>query len=205
MAIVYLHTRLDTDIVFYVGIGKDISRAFSKKNRSKYWHNVVNSAGYKVDLVVQNVSWDTAVEFEKRLIAEHGRKDIGTGELVNMTEGGDGSAGRLYLEETRQKQHNAMTGRSKSAESIQKRSAARLGKPRKEETKDKLRLANLGKKHTEETKQKMSKAHKGKKKPPHTEEAKQKMRGRKLTEEHKQKLSEARKKSWETKKRSLYS
>lgn len=205
MAIVYLHTRLDTDVVFYVGIGKDSSRAFSKKNRSKYWHNIVSSVGYRVDIIVQDVSWDVAVEFEKRLIAEHGRKDLGTGELVNMTGGGDGSTGRLYLEETRKKQQIATTGRPKSTESIQKRSASRSGKPRKQETKDKLRLANLGKKHTEETKQKMSEARKGRKGTPHTEEAKQKMRGRKFTDEHKHKLSEARKKSWEMRKKSLYS
>lgn len=195
MAIVYTHTRLDTSVIFYIGIGKDYSRANSKKNRNKYWHNIVDSVGYSVDIVAQGVSWDSAANLEKELIAEYGRKDLGTGYLANMTDGGDGTVGRLYSEQTRQKQHDAMIGRSKSADAIEKRSLARLGKPRSQETKDKLRLANLGKKHSEETKQKMSNARQGMTGVPHTEDAKVKMRKPK-TAEHRLKLSEAAKRIW---------
>ncbi len=195
MAIVYTHTRLDTSVIFYIGIGKDYSRANSKKNRNKYWHNIVDSVGYSVDIVAQGVSWESAANLEKELIAEYGRKDLGTGYLVNMTDGGDGTVGRLYSEQTRQKQHDAMIGRPKSADAIEKRSLARLGKSRSQETKDKLRLANLGKKHSEETKQKMSNARQGVNGVPHTEEAKVKMRKPK-TAEHRLKLSEAAKRRW---------
>ncbi len=194
MAIVYTHTRLDTDEIFYVGIGKEVSRANSKKSRTKHWHNIANSVGYRVNIVVQDVTWEVAASIEKELIAEYGRKDKGVGQLVNMTDGGDGTVGRLYLEETRQKQHDAMVGRTMSTEAIEKRSAARLGKSRKQETKAKLRLANLGKKHSEKTKEKMSKAKQGRK---HSEEAKSKMRKpRPKSAEHRLKLSEAAKKRW---------
>ena len=37
MACVYQHRRLDDNTVFYIGIGKDASRAYSKKQRNPYW------------------------------------------------------------------------------------------------------------------------------------------------------------------------
>ena len=35
MAILYRHIRLDKNVPFYIGIGKDIKRAYSKSNRNK--------------------------------------------------------------------------------------------------------------------------------------------------------------------------
>lgn len=43
MAIVYQHRRLDTNEVFYVGIGKTERRAYSIHGRSRHWSNVVKS------------------------------------------------------------------------------------------------------------------------------------------------------------------
>ncbi len=37
MAIVYKHIRLDNDTVFYIGIGKNQKRPYSKNYRNKYW------------------------------------------------------------------------------------------------------------------------------------------------------------------------
>jgi len=90
MAIVYLHRRKDTNEVFYVGIGKDSYRVGRKANRNKYWHNIVNKHGYTKEVIIKNVTWDEAITEEIKLIKEYGRKDIGSGNLVNMTRGGEG-------------------------------------------------------------------------------------------------------------------
>ena len=49
MSIVYRHRRLDTFEVFYIGIGKTEKRAYSKKNRNKWWKNIILKTEYSVD------------------------------------------------------------------------------------------------------------------------------------------------------------
>lgn len=91
MVVVYKHTRLDTDKVFYIGIGKDISRAYNKNNRSNWWKKVLSKSDYRVDIIFDDISYQEAIEVEKYLIRYYGRKDKGLGELVNMTDGGEGT------------------------------------------------------------------------------------------------------------------
>jgi len=55
MAIVYQHRRKDTNEVFYVGIGKDRGRAFSKIGRNYYWRNVVKKVGYESDVLIEGI------------------------------------------------------------------------------------------------------------------------------------------------------
>ena len=93
MAIVYKHIRLDTNEVFYIGIGTKKRRAYSQYKRSKHWHSVVKKARHTVELLHEDIDWDTACQIEKELIKLHGRKDLGLGTLVNMTDGGDGRFG----------------------------------------------------------------------------------------------------------------
>lgn len=90
MAIVYEHRRNDTNEVFYIGIGKDSYRIGRKANRNKYWHNIVNKYGYTKNILYKNISWNEAIQKEIELISKYGRKDLGTGCLVNMTRGGEG-------------------------------------------------------------------------------------------------------------------
>jgi hypothetical protein len=47
-----------------------------------------------------------AFSLEKKLIAEYGRHDLGTGCLANLTEGGEGSSGYIYTEKDKQKLRN---------------------------------------------------------------------------------------------------
>ena len=129
-AYVYTHTRLDTNEVFYVGIGTQDNyiRASRTANRSVFWKNITKKTGWKVDIVFDNLSWEDACEKEKQLISFYGRKDIGTGILVNHTNGGDGSNGRIFSKETRKKM-----------------SMTRKGVKVTEEQKNKTRLSMLGK------------------------------------------------------------
>ena len=90
MSVVYKHIRKDTNEVFYIGIGS-IKRAHSTKGRNQYWTNIVNKAGYEVIIISEGLSWEEACIEEIKLIKEYGRKDLNTGPLTNMTDGGDGS------------------------------------------------------------------------------------------------------------------
>lgn len=88
MAIVYRHIRRDSDEVFYVGISKHKSRAFSKHSRTKHWEYIVRKCGYRVEITHEDVCWEEACSIEKYLISFYGKKMNG-GSLVNITDGGD--------------------------------------------------------------------------------------------------------------------
>mgnify|MGYP000109030619 CR=1 FL=1 len=87
--VVYLHRRNDDLSIFYVGMGSK-KRPYSKRDRNNYWNNVVKKHGYYTEIVARNLSVQDAYELESFLIQEIGRKDLGLGNLVNMTDGGDG-------------------------------------------------------------------------------------------------------------------
>ena len=123
---IYLHKRLDTNEVFYVGIGNDY-RPYDKNNRSNWWNNIVNKAGYEVDVIEKNLPWKSAALIEIALIDFFGRKDLGKGNLVNMTDGGDGTKGWIPSAETKAKMSKANKGNKKSAEHKAKISAAKEG------------------------------------------------------------------------------
>lgn len=92
---VYSHTRLDTNEVFYIGIGKGKNkyRAKNKKARNNYWLNIVNKTEYKIDILFDNLTREEACNKEIELIAKYGRFDKDLGNLVNFTNGGEGRLG----------------------------------------------------------------------------------------------------------------
>lgn len=116
MAIIYRHIRLDTNEVFYIGIGKKEKRSLSKSGRNKYWHNIIKKTGYEVQVIKKDLSYSEACELEKILIDWYGRKDLGLGCLVNLTDGGDTTSGYKCLDLTRQKIGDANRGRIHSDE-----------------------------------------------------------------------------------------
>jgi hypothetical protein len=91
MAIVYIHKKPDNE-VFYVGIGVTRKRAKSVYGRNKHWHNVVNKFGFSVEILFDDVDYETAKDCERYLIKYYGRRDLGLGTLVNFTDGGEGFA-----------------------------------------------------------------------------------------------------------------
>jgi hypothetical protein len=98
MGVVYRHRKLGTQEVFYIGIGNIKYRPYSEYGRNKFWHNIVNKYGYEVDIIFDDISWKEAKEAEILLIKLYGRRDLGTGCLVNMTDGGDGAVGHIKSE-----------------------------------------------------------------------------------------------------------
>lgn len=119
-------------------------RAYLKVSRNVLWKNILNKTGYIVEILVDDIPHEDAKELEIFLISLYGRRDLGLGNLVNMTDGGEGSFGReckqeskdkiaagnrgkVYSEETRKKwselrkgSGNPMFGIKRSAETIQK-------------------------------------------------------------------------------------
>lgn len=90
MAIVYKHINPNTKETFYIGIGKSKKRAYSKHSRNKYWKNYTKKYGFEVEILKENISWNEACKLEIELIKKFGRKDLGKGKLLNMTDGGEG-------------------------------------------------------------------------------------------------------------------
>lgn len=129
-AYLYTHTRLDTNEVFYIGIGTQDNyiRASRSHNRTNYWNNVVKRCGWKVDILYDNLSWEDACKKEKELIAFYGRIDLGTGTLVNLTDGGEGTLGHKHTEETKEKMSKTRKGRKYSEEHKLKTKNSMIGK-----------------------------------------------------------------------------
>jgi hypothetical protein len=140
--------------------------------------------------------YELALEKEKELIAFYGRKNLNTGCLVNLTDGGLGSLGYKPSAEALAKISATSKGR-KWSEDQKIRWRSKMTFIVSEETKQKIRIANIGKKRSEDSKNKMRQSQLGKKL---SESAKQKIRdhlkinppkwkGTKLSEDQKRKLS----------------
>jgi len=89
---VYSHTRLDTNEVFYIGIGKThdlkkTNRAYVKANRSKEWQNILLECNnnYRVDILFTYDNKDDCCAKEVELIEKYGRSCLGKGLLVNKS------------------------------------------------------------------------------------------------------------------------
>lgn len=86
---VYLHINPKTQEVFYVGIGVE-TRAKDFSKRSIFWSNYKNKHGVKVEIIKKGLSSKEAQNIEVELIKKYGRRDLGTGSLVNLSYGGEG-------------------------------------------------------------------------------------------------------------------
>jgi len=113
--VVYFHKRKDTGEVFYVGIG-DNKRPYNKHNRNRYWHNIVKKVGYTIEIIYTDLTWDEACKSEKGYIKYYGRKDLGLGNLANLTDGGEGNIGRIVSDESRKKVSISNTGKKRTKE-----------------------------------------------------------------------------------------
>lgn len=159
MFYVYEHIRLDTNQVFYVGKGKN-NRLKSKYDRNKYWHNIVNKVGFKAVKIFEHKDEELILLVEIERIDQ--LKRLGT-KLCNMTNGGEGTSGRVLSEESKRKigvRHSqesydrALEKRKAmypfTAEHIKNLSLARIGdknhmfgKTHSQEAREKIRQARL--------------------------------------------------------------
>lgn len=132
----YRHIRLDTNQVFYVGSGTKYKKSFTTfsseykrafdfaKRRSAFWRKVVDKAGYRIEILMESDDYEFIKEKEIEFISLYGRKDLGLGTLVNLTDGGEGTLGIVYSEERNRKISLGNTGKIRTEiekENISKR------------------------------------------------------------------------------------
>ena len=151
MAYVYRHIRLDTNQVFYIGIGSssNYQRAKVKTNRNIYWNRIVNKTNYKIEILFDELTPEQAKLKEIEFISIYGRRNLKQGSLVNLTDGGDGGCGVIVSEKTRHKLRQ-----------ISKTKKANLGKKLSKQWRDNISLSGLGRKFSEEHKSKIGEANK---------------------------------------------
>jgi hypothetical protein len=170
----YLHLNPQNGRAFYVGKGKD-DRLLSSNKRNRHWQNIVNKHGFVAVKFLSGLSEKSAFETERSLIAI--MRSIGY-KLANMTDGGEGPAGMVHSDETKQKWSLAKTGKKRghySAEHRQKISDSQKGKIIAPETRKKISEATKKAMQSPEVKQKMIDAKLGKQRQPHSQETKDKM------------------------------
>lgn len=155
MAYLYRHIRLDKNEPFYIGIGSDTKykRANSNHNRTKYWKNIISKTEYRIDIVMDNLSWEEACEKEKEFIALYKRKCDG-GILCNLTLGGEGVYGLKHSDQSKQLMSIQRKGRKQSEETIIKRAKKLSG----------INNPNYGKKIPDYQKEIIAAAQRGRKK-----------------------------------------
>jgi len=105
----YAYIYSYNNVPFYVGKGQEL-RAYDhvKKHWLKspvtYKCRKLLKEGKEPSIKIINCNSEIeAFELEKFLIAEIGRKDLGLGSLLNMTDGGEGTSGRKHTEEAKRK------------------------------------------------------------------------------------------------------
>ena len=158
MAYVYKHIRLDNNEIFYIGVGSDERRIDSDKSRNKFWKNIVKKHGIKREIIEDNLSWEDAIIREQYWIKFYGRKNNNTGILCNMTDGGEGSYGRILSEETKNKISESHKGKTLTYEHKLKISDGNKGipKPKPENFGEQMREIMKGRIRTEDSKIKQS-------------------------------------------------
>lgn len=127
---VYAYLRQD-NTPYYIGKGRNI-RAWNQHDKGIH----PPKDHTKIVILESNLTDIGSLALERRYIQWYGRKDIGTGILRNLTDGGDGSAGYVATTETRLKLSKALSGKKH--------------KPRTKEHCEALSKALLGKKLSED-------------------------------------------------------
>jgi len=132
---VYAYLRSKDSITAKAGtpyyIGKGLGqRAFFKNKR----HIRPPLDGTLIVILESKLTEIGSLALERRMIIWYGRKDLGTGILANLTDGGDGMSNPSLL--TRQKIANGQLGKKQSKEHILKAAAKRIGVKRPNHSKN---------------------------------------------------------------------
>ena len=145
---------------YYIGKGK------GRRAYTHHHHRCAVPSEDRILLLKKGLTNEEAIRHEIYLISVLGRKDLGTGILRNLTDGGEGTQNVSPL--SRQKMSEAQKGNTNgrnvkwSDEDKKRMSEQRKGKKLSEDHKRKIGEAHKGRTVSEETRKKMSDARKGK-------------------------------------------
>lgn len=158
---VYAYIRSKDSKTAKAGTPYYIGKGIHGRARGK--HRVpIPKKDQQILIIKSNLDHYESNDLEIRLIRWYGRKDIGTGILLNLTNGGDGVPGRKNKPATIKKMRASAKLRMMRPES--KEMVIKSNKSRKDSETTRYKKGNSmrGKFHTEKTKRKLSKIRKGK-------------------------------------------
>jgi group I intron endonuclease len=168
----YIGQRKGTFTPEYLGSGKIIKIAIKQYGKNNF----------RLEVLAFATTYQMLNGLEMKYIYEY-RQIFGDRFLYNITDGGGGSSGRIFSEESKKKMRLSWIGRKPKILS--------------DDHKKKIGLSQFGKKLSEEHRKNLSLGMKGKKHKPMSEETKNKLRlaniGKKLSDEHKRKVGEGNK------------
>ena len=146
---VYLYLRED-GTPYYVGKGSKKRAWESHKRRNNT--QILPPDNSRIKIVEHMLTEEEALALEKKLIAEYGRKDLGTGILRNLTNGGEGITGATFKqpEHANIKRSKTMAGRKYSKEHCSNIGKTKVGKSLSQEQKRKQSEKMKGRKQTPE-------------------------------------------------------
>ena len=133
------------------------------------------SLGYEIPIVKvqENLIECNAFRLEIDLIKTIGRKDLGTGPLLNLTDGGESPSGYIHTKETKEKMKIAWKNRPPVTDETKEKISNSLignqygvGHIVSDIAKEKLRQANTGRKQSEDAIEKSRKKRTGVKRTP---------------------------------------
>lgn len=139
---VYAYLREDGS-PYYIGKGEKL-RAW-KPHRRRNGADLLPKCSDRIIVLYANLTELWSIVLERKLIRWYGRKDLGTGILVNLTDGGEGTTGRVFTDLQKSTMREIMRGRGPSKKTRKAVSIARKGAIDTTATKEKKRLAHLGK------------------------------------------------------------
>ncbi|WAW11723.1 hypothetical protein nACB2_031 [Acinetobacter phage nACB2] len=121
MFYVYQLKIMGIDLPFYIGKGKEerhkehfVGYMIETNKGNKHKINTIKKAqreGLEVvsEIILDNLTEAEAHAAEIEYIARYGRRDLGTGCLTNLTDGGEGMSGFVPSEEQRQRQSELLS------------------------------------------------------------------------------------------------
>ena len=122
---------------YYIGKGKN--------NRAYIGHNnrIPSNKDY-IQIIRDNLTEQEAIDLEILLIEKYGRKDLGTGILINLSNGGEGASGAVRSQEHKTRISQAQSRKIVSDVTRQRLSKALLGKKRSNIAKENISKAHIG-------------------------------------------------------------